>query len=54
MAIEPNAEIIPPQRRRSPATEQAPLSDSAALLMAIEKAALGARCPRCLCVPARR
>jgi hypothetical protein len=40
MAIEPNAEIIPPSRRRGPALSQAPLSDSAALLSAIEKAAL--------------
>jgi hypothetical protein len=40
MTSEPAPEIIPPPRRRAPATEQAPLSDSAALLTAIEKAAL--------------
>ena len=40
MAIEPNAEIIPPSRRRGPALPQPPPSDAAALLTAIEKAAL--------------
>jgi hypothetical protein len=40
MATEATAEIIPPPRRRAPTIEQAPLSDSAALLSAIEKAAL--------------
>jgi len=40
MATEATAEIIPPPRRRAPTVEQAPLSDSAALLSAIEKAAL--------------
>jgi hypothetical protein len=40
MVIQTTTEIIPPPRRRAPATEQAPLSDSAALLTAIEKAAL--------------
>ena len=40
MAIETNAEIIPPSRRRGHAVPQPPLSDSAALLTAIEKAAL--------------
>ena len=40
MAIEPNAEIIPPSRRRGSTLPQPPLSDSAALLTAIEKAAL--------------
>jgi len=39
MTIESAPEIIPP-RRRAPTVEQAPLSDSAALLTAIEKAAL--------------
>jgi ERF superfamily len=40
MGSEAIAEIIPPPRRRAPAVQQAPLSDSAALLSAIEKAAL--------------
>jgi hypothetical protein len=40
MTLESTPEIIPPPRRRAPVRDQSPLSDSAALLMAIEKAAL--------------
>src|SRR5215472_3512563 len=40
MATEATAEIIKPSRRRGPVVPQPPLSDSAALLSAIEKAAL--------------